>query len=115
MFLRIARDPFRYFRPDPDESAASPGNANHTTAFWSDQGQTLPGPLRYRQNALLARFQRRIRRPVGIIEDFPANRDQICLIIGQDSFGPIAADDEPDCHGHDIGVTPDITYFENGD
>jgi hypothetical protein len=90
MFLRIARDPFRYFRPDPDESAASPGNANHTTAFWSDQGQTSPGPLRYRQNALLARFQGRIRRPVGIIADFPANRDQICLIIGQDSFGSIA-------------------------
>jgi hypothetical protein len=50
MFLRIARDPSRYFFAilgfipgfDPDESAASPGDAKHTTAFWSDQGQTLP-------------------------------------------------------------------------
>jgi hypothetical protein len=45
---------------------------------------------------------------LGIIEDFPANRDQICLIIGQDLFDPIAAEDEPDRHGHDIGVEPDI-------
>lgn len=36
------------------------------------------------------KFHRPIGRLVGIIEDFPANRDQICLFIAQGRFGLIA-------------------------
>ncbi|WMT71411.1 hypothetical protein [Bradyrhizobium sp. Ash2021] len=57
---------------------------------------------------LSTEFQRPIGRLVGIIEDFPATRDQICLFIAQGRFGLIAVGDQTTCDGHDIGMASDI-------
>jgi hypothetical protein len=51
------------------------------------------------------KYQGPSRRLVGIIEDFPVNRDQICLIIAQRRSGLAAMEDRTARHPHDIGMT----------
>jgi hypothetical protein len=49
-----------------------------------------------------------MHQPVGIIGDFPANRDQICLIIAQYPSGVVAVEGQSYLHGHDIGAAPHL-------
>src|SRR3954453_13237026 len=46
------------------------------------------------ERAFDAEFQRRVHRPVRIVEDFAADCDQVGLLVAQYLFGLVAMDDE---------------------
>jgi hypothetical protein len=114
MFLRIARDPSRYFSlflasysaPTRMNRQPRPATPNTQRLFGRIKAKPHPDHYGLVTTPRPGKFQRPSRRLVGIIEDFPVNRDQICLIIAQSRSGPTAMEGWAGRHGHDIGMAP---------